>query len=223
MTTSNAPTWAAETSAPAWRLSDALWVRWMADARTAWNDGRSDGAMPLWREAQAMSETFDAADPRRAASLHVCAIADGGTDGFVAALAAWEKAEAWVETMGVVDGARSSLFHQRLEAKHRGAYPEIVRHRHRKTLTAGRAATEACLAARHSDTGAMTVALETRREAFGHRESEAAAMAAWLGQPVTERLVDRFAERPPPRPDDEARLYAAALLAPVVLKGHDGR
>ncbi|MBT5433578.1 MAG: hypothetical protein HOI34_07620 [Rhodospirillaceae bacterium] len=42
-------------------------------------------------------------------------------------------------------------------------------------------------------------------------------MATWLGEPIGERLVNRFEERPPPQQNDEARLYAAALLVPLDL------
>lgn len=180
-------------------------------------------AAGLWREAAEASRGFDALDPRRAASLDALAgqaMAGGDAaaarQGWRDALDAWQAAEAWVAAMGIVEGARSSAFHLRLASRHPGAYPEIVRHRHRRTLAAGRAGTIANLAALDGDRTVLAAALEDRRAAFGHREKGAAAIAAWLGTPVAERVIDRFAERPPERDDDERRLYAAALLAPVL-------
>ena len=210
-----------------WRLSDELWTRWMAEARAAWLAGVAGTAASLWREADALASRFDRDDPRRAASLHARAllVRDAGPAeaALRAAVEAWTRAETWVDAMAVVDGARSSLFHQRLEARHGGVYPEIVRRRHRKTLAAGRAAAEAQLAARRDDAAAMAAAMARRRDAFGHRESGAAAMARWLGEDIAGRAVDRFAEVPARRPDDEARLYAAALLVPVVACARPAR
>lgn len=177
----------------------------------------------LWREADEAAQAFAADDPRRAASLDAlgsCALRDGRENEARAlwrrALDAWAEAETWVAAMGVVEGARSSTFHVRLAGRHPGAYPEIVRLRHRRTLAAGRAGTAANLAARDDDRETLEAALADRSAAFGARESGAAAIAARLGRPVRERIVDRFAERPPVRDDDERRLYAAALLAPVL-------
>ena len=177
----------------------------------------------LWHEADEAAQGFAAGDPRRAASLDALAsraLRDGreneARDVWRRALQAWSEAEAWVESMAVVEGARSSTFHVRLAGRHPGAYPEIVRLRHRRTLAAGRAGTAANLAARDGDREALEAALVARSAAFGARESGAAAIAALLGRPLRERVVDRFAERPPVRDDDERRLYSAALLAPVL-------
>lgn len=201
----------------AWRLDEQVWQGCMATARRAWQQHDRNHALALWKSAHKLTAKFHEDDPRRAASLDTLATCDGAWSRLQEALESWERAVRWVETMGTAQSARSSLFHLRLESKYPGAYPEIVRHRHRKTLAAGRAGTLARCAALAGDRQAMREAMNLRRDAFGHRESEAAAMAAWLGEPVGERLVERFAERPPPRLDDEARLYGAALLAPVLL------
>lgn len=177
----------------------------------------------LWDDAARAAECFAAGDPRRAASLDALATLAHrhgrereARDLRHRALDRWQEAEAWVDAMAVVDGARSSTFHVRLAGRHPGAYPEIVRLRHRRTLAAGRAGTEANRAALDDDRAALEAALAARSDAFGPRESGAAAIALRLGHPVTLRIVDRFAERPPARDDDERRLYAAALLAPVL-------
>lgn len=205
------------------RLDELLWERWMADGTDAFVEGNGRRAAMLWRSAANVARDFAENDPRRAAAL--CALAtlaqaEGRHDAarllWQRALERWDAAADWVERMEVGQGARSSTFHLRLEAKHRGAYPEIVRVRLRRTLAAGRAGSVANLAALDRDAKALTVALEARREAFGARESGAAAIAARLGLAIEQPVVARFRERPPVAFDDERRLHAAALLAPVL-------
>jgi hypothetical protein len=123
--------------------------------------------------------------------------------------------------MDIAQAARSSMFHLRLESKHSGAYPQISRARHARTLAAGAAGTKANLAFLMTDPDALDGAMMLRRAAFGRREAGAAAMAGVLGQIVEERIIDRWSERPPQRFDDERRLYAAALLAPIALPTPD--
>jgi hypothetical protein len=89
-------------------------------------------------------------------------------------------------------------------------------------LAAGRAGTMARRAALDGDIENMRTALNQRRDAFGHRESDAAAMAAWLREPIAETPVHRFADLPPKQRDDTARLYGATLLAPVILDRNVG-
>jgi hypothetical protein len=211
-----------------WLLSDHLWERWMERARGMFKAGALDDAGALWRAASDMAQTFADDDPRRAASLDALAtFAAGSGDGeraaefYGRALERWSAAGAWVARMDVAQAARSSMFHLRLESKHTGAYPEIGRARHVKTLAAGAAGTEANLAFLTTDPDAMDGALNLRRAAFGRREAGAAAMAGALGQIVEERIIDRWSERPPQRFDDERRLYAAALLAPIALPTPD--
>ncbi len=211
------PIWAAE--GPPWLLADQLWQRWMVAAGDAFRAGRRARAAALWREAGAMAASFAAGDPRMAASLDALANAEGedGRRRLLQALEAWRRAGAWVEAMAVTERARSSLFHQRLAGRHAEVWPELRRRRARKLLAAGRAATAARRAALAGERAAVEEALARRRDAFGARESGAAAMAAWLGVAVAGPVSERFRERPPPGRDDEARLYGAALLAPVCL------
>ncbi len=221
MNTSAVPTSEARQCFSGWRLGDELWTDWMAGARTAWLDDDPDHAAACCREAGVLAVDFEPDDPRRAATAHARALMlpePGGIEaGLDRALEAWQAAGAWVERMTPGMRARSSLFHMRLESKHRGAYPDMARRRCRKMLDAGMAVVEAERAARRGDRRAMEAAMACRRDAFGHRESAAAAMARWLGEPVRDREIDRFAENPPHGRDDEARLYAAALLVPLTL------
>ena len=222
MNTSAVPTSEASEDLSGWRLRDELWADWMAGARAAWLDDDRAHAAACCRQADVMASGFAPDDPRRAATAHARALmipGRGGVEaGLVVALEAWRAADPWVERMALGVRARSSLFHMRLESKHRGVYPGIVRQRCRRMLHAGMALVEAERAARRGNRHAMEAALACRRDAFGHRESAAAAMAHWLGEPVRGREIDRFSEHPPMMRDDEARLYAAALLVPLVLE-----
>ena len=222
MNTSAVPTSEARENLSGWRLGDELWVDWMAGARAAWLDGDRTHAAACCRQAGVMASGFAPDDPRRAATAHAHALMISGPGaaeaGLAAALEAWQAAGPWVERMAPGVRARSSLFHLRLESKHRGVYPGIARQRCRKMLQAGMSLVEAERAARRGDRQAMETALACRRDAFGHRESAAAAMAHWLGESVPGRVIDRFAEHPPTMRDDEARLYAAALLVPLTLE-----
>jgi hypothetical protein len=201
----------------------------MERARMLFKTEALDEAGRLWRAASDIAQTFSDNDPRRAASLDALAThaADSGDRDrarrlYRESLAAWQAAGDWVEVMGTAQAARSSMFHLRLESKYPGAYPRITRARHVKTCAAGRAAAEANLAALTDDREAMRRAMAARRDAFGKREAGAAAMAAALGEIVEARVMDRWAERPPKRFDDERRLYAAALLAPILAATLDG-
>ncbi len=206
-----------------WLLSDHFWEQWMVRARTLFANGDHDDAGRLWRAANDMTEAFAPNDPRRAASLDALgtlAAADDNRDGaaqfYDKALEAWHAAGDWVAVMGTAQAARSSMFHLRLESRHPGAYPEITRARNYKTAAAGRAGCAANLAILNADQEGLRQAMTARRDAFGLRESGAAAMASKLGEPVDADVLDRWTARPPQRFDDERRLYAAALLAPVL-------
>lgn len=206
-----------------WRLSDQLWEQWMVRARTLFATGNDNDAGRLWRAARDMTDAFAPDDPRRAASLDALGTLaaakhdrDGAAQFYGNALEAWQAADDWVAVMGTAQAARSSMFHLRLESKHPGAYPEITRARHRKTAAAGRAGCAANLAMLRTDQNGLRQAMTARRDAFGMREAGAAAMAAALGEPVDADVLDRWTARPPQRFDDERRLYAAALLAPVL-------
>ena len=206
-----------------WCLSDHLWEQWMVRARALFATGNHDDAGRLWCAAHDMTAVFAPNDPRRAASLDALGtLAAAKDDGqravelFEKALHAWENAVDWVGVMGTAQAARSSMFHLRLESKHPGAYPEITRARHYKTAAAGRAGCASNLAMLHNDHEGLREAMAARRDAFGMRESSAAAMAATLGETVDADVLDRWVARPPQRYDDERRLYAAALLAPAL-------
>ena len=191
-------------------------------------DGALDDAGRLWLAAHDMAETFAADDPRRAASLDALGTLaakrknDARAEAlYREALDAWQAAQTWVDRMHVAPAARSSMFHLRLETKHRGAYPDITRERQRAICCGGEAAAMGNLAFLKCDPDDIREALEWRRDAFGPREALAATIGQAVGKFVEGRIIDRWIERPPARYDDERRLYAAALLAPCLVPPDD--
>ncbi len=136
-----------------WRLAELLWER-LAEAGLAAHDvGDTGVAAELWTAARALAETFDDDDPRRAATLNNRAVisartgeADEAESLYRRARAGWQAAETWVARMAQAPRARSSLFHLRLEGKHRARYDELARDEHRRRLRAARAVTSANLA-----------------------------------------------------------------------------
>lgn len=108
--------------------------------------GRSSDAIVLWQRASTLSRQFSGGDPRIAASLSNSAVADALLDRledaaakFLAASRAWNEARLWSETMTVGGTARSSLFHHRLETRHRDCFESHLRMRYRTRIDAGEA------------------------------------------------------------------------------------
>ncbi len=132
-----------------WRLADLLWESLTEAALAAHDAGRRAEAVRLWQEAEHHGAHFADNDPRRAATLNNAGVADGGSGAealYRRALEAWKAADAWVGLMAVEPRARSSLFHLRLENKHRDRYKDFVRADYRSLLQAGAAVASANLA-----------------------------------------------------------------------------
>lgn len=192
------------------RLSDTLWERLAEAGLAAFDAGERDAAGALWMAALAHAEGFDGDDPRRAATLNNLAAVRlrrggaGEAEGFYgAALDAWRAAEAWVGRMDLLPRARSSLFHLRLEQKHREAYRCIARAEMEKLLHEGHAATLGNLAALRRAAGKAAEAsiLET-----------AAAERAPRG---IKPGLERWAVMAPAALGDERKLATAALLLAI--------
>lgn len=103
-------------------LVDFLWEQFAEEAADSSETGGE--VEPLWRTGATLSQAFDEADPRRAASLHcLAAIARDAGDMADAearyrdAIAAWERVPDWVSQMDVEFTARSASMHIRLEMK----------------------------------------------------------------------------------------------------------
>jgi tetratricopeptide (TPR) repeat protein len=124
------------------------WVRFTETATSEFNSGRFSAAAENWRNAHRMTRNFDECDPRLAGSLNNLALTfriqhdfDEAERIYRSALQNWESAAHWVDTMQLRQRARSSLFHLRLERKHRKKYDTAVRRKHQKLRVAGQAGT----------------------------------------------------------------------------------
>ena len=103
-------------------LVDFLWEQFAEEAADSSKAGVE--IEPLWRTGATLSQAFDEADPRRAASLHcLAAIAREAGDTADAearyrdSIAAWERVPEWVSQMDVEFTGRSASMHIRLEMK----------------------------------------------------------------------------------------------------------
>ena len=103
-------------------LVDSLWEQFAEEASACVAAG--DEATALWQTGATLSQAFDEADPRRAASLHCLAAIARETGDMAAAearyrdaVAAWERAPEWTSQMSVEFTGRSASMHIRLEMK----------------------------------------------------------------------------------------------------------
>lgn len=230
------------------------WVGCARDALELMQTGQYAQALEACRRMGDLSGRFDAADPRRAAGLNnlgaaLCMAGDmaAAERAYRQADAAWRNAAAWVAAMRPARRARSSMFHLRLEGRHRATYDRLARAQSAELLAAGQAATLNNLGEiRHAggDRRAAAALYEraaVQRRAVGGTGDEVARViaanlavatggaddAAWV--PVAAAL-DRFAavaarngwvvDRPP-RFSDEGRL-AAAVMGAVAIAHHRG-
>jgi hypothetical protein len=140
-------------AADAWTDADADWERLQVAAAEAFAAGDLTSAAATWAAALRMARaSFEADDPRLATSLanYATALDQKGEPVparlWQEALGIWGEAPAWLARQRFVRGARSSMFHLRLEAKHPGAYDVNLRRRAETLLRAARAATAALAA-----------------------------------------------------------------------------
>ncbi len=113
-----------------WRACDLNWERLQEEAAVAWAEGRRGDAVRAWRKARRIARwRFRAGDPRIATSLANAAFAArlGGREArarrlYDRALAAWRAVPERLESIEIKPRARSSLFHLRMEARHRDTY-----------------------------------------------------------------------------------------------------
>jgi hypothetical protein len=137
----------------AWTAADGDWERLQVAAAEAFAANDLVGAADSWTAAlRTARASFEADDPRLATSLANWALALRLWDERIAerlfadALEVWDEAPAWLARQRFAPRARSSIFHLRLQAKHRGAYDAHLRRRAETLLRAARAATAALAA-----------------------------------------------------------------------------
>lgn len=127
----------AQALAAGWRRVDLRWERLQEAAHQAWRAGETARAGRRWRRAALIARwRFRSGDPRRATSLANLgfALRFSGREAaarrrYAAARALWAAVPDWIETLGIAGRARSSLFHLRMEARHRETYHANMRKR----------------------------------------------------------------------------------------------
>lgn len=154
-----------------WGDSDLEWEREIAEAVDAFASGDAAAARDkMSRSLQLARKDFDAHDPRLATSLANFAACrrEGGSDAaqlFAEAQAGWAACGPWVEAMKAPRSARSSMFHMRMEQKHRATYEERWRIKWRELVEEAQGRLQALAAAERCDKGAARAAAERwRRE-----------------------------------------------------------
>jgi tetratricopeptide (TPR) repeat protein len=128
--------------------SEFLWVQITEQAVVGFDSGRLSAAAEKWQKAHGVAQDFDRGDPRLASSLNNLAIAfrinnefEEAARYYRSALEYWDSAVHWIDRMQLEQRARSSLFHLRMERKHRKKYDHIARRKYHKLLPAGHAGT----------------------------------------------------------------------------------
>lgn len=151
-----------------WRRADLRWERLTETAIAAWTAGRRLRAVCLFRLAYWQArQAFGPGDRRTATSLINLGIAAGsGTVKakryFAKARHHWQASRGDVDDMVVRPRARSSLFHLRMEARHRETYLVNARLRISRII---------------AETGETLDALETGMHTLPHRH-----FSRWRGE-----------------------------------------
>lgn len=120
----------ARAKAAGWRRADLDWERLQEDAMAAWRAGDIGTAIANWRRARSIAFwRFRRRDPRFVTSLANAAMAARlrGREAqaralYATAIRRWRRVADQVEDIEPSRRARSSLFHLRMEARHRDTY-----------------------------------------------------------------------------------------------------
>jgi hypothetical protein len=121
--------------AAGWHPAEIAWERVELAAAEAWVAGDHAAAARLWRRGWAIARRrFAADDPRLATALANAGMADmvrgragRGAHRLAEARRLWAGVPGWIARAGLRPLARSSLFHLRMEARHRAAFAENAR------------------------------------------------------------------------------------------------
>ena len=123
-----------------WRRRDLMWEALMERGCAAWRAGRARAAWWAFTRARLIAWRFAPGDLRRAASEAALGVVMRAPRRMLNARAMFERhAAAQIEAMQIAPRARSSLFHLRMEARHRDTYHANMRLR--LTRIAGETAT----------------------------------------------------------------------------------
>lgn len=184
----------AAVSGAAWGPADLLWERFLERGRAAFDGGQDAAAEGFWNAALDLSDRFEAADPRRAASLVAAAAVrrarDAGAEAeelLRQARESWKGSVAWAARLRPALRARSSTFHLRLETRHRASYERLAREACVRKLGAGLGTALNNLAelldhgGRRAEAEALySEALRARAAALGSHEAGVAVILANL-------------------------------------------
>lgn len=194
-------------------LPDGGELTWQTLARAAaqhYAAGRMIEACAAWQRAGCIVSGLPIGDPMMAADLNNLAMVDAiqgrletAERGFRQAGAAWQAVEAWLRTMPLRRAARSSLFHHRLETRHRESF-EAYRRMRLGLLIEGAAAVA------DFNSGVVQVLsgrCEAGRECMieAARRSSAAAGPSSLQHRDMVRALERIAGRHVPAPSAAER------------------
>jgi tetratricopeptide (TPR) repeat protein len=154
------------------------WVQKTEEGAQDFESGHFTAAADKWETAHGFTHGFDPGDPRRASSLNNLAIAfrirqnfKEAEDLYQSALEDWQSGLHWVKSMRLEQRARSSLFHLRMELKHRKKYDDMARRKYEELLHGGRAATLNNLAELYHRTDRIQDARRLYREALRERSN----------------------------------------------------
>ena len=135
-------------AAAGWSAADATWEFEQECAAQLAAVGRYADASRPWADALQLARAgFADNDPRLATSLanHAFALRRKGDPDiasrlFAEALRVWDASPRWIDNLNIESNARSSLFHLRMEVRHRAAYKKTARLRLHRFGAEGRAA-----------------------------------------------------------------------------------
>ena len=172
-----------------WSEADIQWEGLMVDAVSALGSGDLERAKSLAGQCVRVArDRFDAGDPRLGASLSNYAVLlreTGGPEGIEVLLdearSVWASCNPWVENMTAPRSARSSLFHMRMEQKHRETYEDRWRIKWQDMVQDARARVNAVSSVPGLGEGQATAALQRwRRECPAMLNDTRKLMAAVL-------------------------------------------
>jgi len=199
---------------------ELLWAQLSEAAASNFNGGRFAAAAEGWKNAHAVAQDFDEYDPRLAAGLNNLAITFRIKQNFEEtekfyrrAMDGWEAASQWVDGMRLEQRARSSLFHLRLERKHREQYDRVARKKYQKLLLAGRAGILNNLAELFHSTNRFKEAEQFYHQAFQQRISSMGDQER--GATVIRKNIACLSDAAAPQPDatdNSHRQSSAAAL-----------
>ncbi len=198
---------------------ELLWMELSEGAFLEFEKGKFVSASEQWQKAYKIAEDLDANDPRLACSLNNLANGyrieedwEGAERLYRQALKCWKASSEWVEKMHLVQRARSSLFHLRLEQKHRDQYNTIERSKYRKILLGGQGGTYNNLAELCQATNRLQEAKKFYDQALQERMSSMGEKER--GVRIIRKNKDIFSQKLPDREDRDAQPQNAPDVLP---------